>query len=174
MSIKKITTLLLPLLILLSCSKDETDSPVEPGAFSTGTFSANLGGQQWNAGKVRAYKQDIYTRLNGTQEITDMQNKYSSISIFIDILHLSGPKLFAIGEDGSGLNYSAYAKIEAMPRNGNPKEIFIGQYIENLSLLNVTAFDSEHIRGVFGFRGFTKTNPVDSMTVVNGTFNITF
>ncbi|MBL1211742.1 MAG: hypothetical protein HND52_00170 [Ignavibacteriae bacterium] len=171
---KNILAVILSLLILISCSKDETDSPVEPGAFSTGIFSANIGGVQWNAGTVRAYKQGIYTRINGTQEISDTQNKYSSMILFIDILHLNGPKLFAIGEDGNGLNYSAYARVEATPRNGDTKEIFYGQYVENLSLLDVTGIDSERIRGEFGFRGFTKTTPVDSMNVVNGTFNITF
>jgi hypothetical protein len=174
MNLRNFTAALITLLILFSCSKDETDSPVEPGAFSTGIFFANIGGIQWNASTVRAYKQDIYTRINGTQEIADTQNKYSSITVYIDMLHLSEPKLFAIGEDGNGLNYSAYARIEATPRNGNPKEIYIGQYVENLSLLDVTGIDSERIRGEFGFRGYTKTNPVDSMNVVNGTFNITF
>ena len=174
MDVKNHLVFLLIIIIFISCSKDEPNSPVEPGSTSTGTFTAEIGPIKWEAETVRAYKQGVYTRIDGTQQIPDLQNKYSSIVIYIDILHLKEPKLFGIGEDGGGLNYSAHTKIVATLRTDDSEDTFFGQYIENFSLLNVTAIDERHIRGDFQFRGYTKDNPPDSLNVINGSFNIKF
>lgn len=166
--------ILLIILLFVSCSEDKSDSPVEPGSTSTGRFSANIGSIEWEAETVSAYKQNNYTRVNGTQTITSTQSNYSSISLFIDILYLKEPKLFGIGEDGNGLNYSAHAKIEATLKDGSTVVTYIGQYIDGLSLLNVLEIDDKHILGNFDFRSFNNTNPVDSLEITDGSFNIKF
>ena len=158
----------------ISCSEEKNDSPLEPGSSSTGSFSANLDLYDWNAETVRAYKQNNYTRINGTQTITSSSSYYSSISLFIDILYLKEPKLFGIGEDGNGLNYSAHARVEATLKDGTTIKTYIGQYIDEFSLLNVVEIDDRHIRGTFEFRGFINGNPTDSLNVTDGRFNIKF
>lgn len=173
MIFKKIL-IILAIILLISCSEKKSDSPVEPGENSSGTLSARIGSFTWNADEVRAYKQDIYTRINGTQEIQDTSNKYSFIKLFIDVLHLKEPKLFGIGQDGNGFNYSAHARIEATLRKDNSVETFWGQYIENFSLLNIITIDERQVRGSFEFRGFTDTIPPDSMNVTNGSISIEF
>ena len=165
---------LFTIVLFVSCSEDKKDSPVEPGANSTGTITARIGTLNWRANEVSAYKQDVYTRINGSQEIQDTSNKYSSIQLFIDVLHLKEPKLFGIGQDGNGLNYSAHTRIEATLRNDGSIETFWGQYIENFSLLNITTIDERQVRGTFEFRGFTDTIPSDSINVTNGSINMEF
>lgn len=162
------------LLVFISCSEEKSDSPLEPGSSSTGSFSANLNLLEWEAETVKAYKQNIYTRISGTQSITSSNSDYSKISLFIDILYLKEPKLFGIGEDGNGLNYSANAKIEATLKDGSTIKTYIGQYIDGLSLLDVLEIDDKHIRGTFEFRGYTKENLSDSINVMEGRFNIKF
>lgn len=174
MTIKKLFLFLILPLVFIACSEDKTDSPTEPGASSTGSFSADVGTIKWDAEVVRAYKQANYTRIDGTQLLSDTQNKYSSIKIYLDILGLREPKLFGIGEDGNGLNYSAHAKVEATLRNGSEVQTFYGEYIENLSLLNVTYVDDRQVRGEFEFRGYTKETPTDSLNILNGSFNLKF
>lgn len=172
--IKLTSKILLLILLLVSCSEDQSDSPVEPGSSSTGQFNANIGSLEWEAETVSAYKQNNYTRVNGTQIIKSTKSAYSSISVFIDILYLKEPKLFGIGEDGNGLNYSAHAKIEATLKDGSTVDTYIGQYIDGLSLLDVLEIDDKHILGKFEFRGFSNVNPTDSLEITNGSFNIKF
>ena len=162
------------IILFISCSEEESDSPLEPGSSSTGSFSANLDLLEWDAETVRAYKQNIYTRVNGTQTISSSNSEYSSVSLFIDILYLKEPKLFGIGEDGNGLNYSANAKVEVTMKDGVTIKSYTGQYIDEFSLLNVIEIDERHIRGTFEFRGFIKGDPTDSLNITEGKFNITF
>lgn len=170
----KILFIISLIILFISCSEEKSDSPLEPGSSSTGSFSANIGLLEWDAETVRAYKQNNYTRVNGTQTITSSNSEYSSISLFIDILYLKEPKLFGIGEDGNGLNYSANAKVEATLKDGANIKTYIGQYIDGLSLLDVIEIDDRHIRGTFEFRGFIKGDPTDSLNITEGRFNIKF
>lgn len=172
--LKSISKILLLLLLIISCSEEKSDSPVEPGASSTGSFSANIGSLAWSAETVRAYKQNNYTRVDGTQIITSSNSEFSSIKMFIDILYLKEPKLFGIGEDGGGYNYSAHAKIEATLKDDETIKTYVGQYIDGISLLDVLEIDDKHILGKFEFRGYVKTDPSDSLNITEGTFNIKF
>lgn len=172
--LKSILKILLLIIFLISCSEDKTDTPLEPGASSTGSFSAKIGSLEWDAETVRAYKQNIYTRVDGTQIINSTSSEFSSITVFIDVLYLKEPKLFGIGEDGNGLNYSANAKIEATLKDGKTIKTYVGQYIDGFSLLNVLEIDDKHILGKFEFRGYVKTDPSDSLNITDGTFNIKF
>ena len=162
------------IVFFISCSEEKSDSPLEPGSTSTGSFSANIDLLEWDAETVSAYKQNNYTRVNGTQTIVSSKSEFSSISLFIDILYLKEPKLFGIGEDGNGLNYSAHARVEATLKDGKTIKSYTGQYIDGLSLLDVLEIDDRHIRGTFEFRGFIKEDPTDSLNITEGRFNIKF
>lgn len=172
--LKSILKISLVILFFISCSEEKSESPVEPGSSSTGSFFAKIGSIEWNAETVRAYKQNNYTRVDGTQIITSSNSEFSSIKMFIDILYLKEPKLFGIGEDGNGLNYSANAKIEATLKDGETIKTYVGQYIDEFSLLNVLEIDDKHILGTFEFRGYIKTDPSDSLNITDGRFNIKF
>ena len=129
---------------------------------------------EWDAETVRAYKQNIYTRVDGTQIIKSTSSEFSPITVFIDILYLKEPKLFGISEDGNGYSNSARAIIEATLKDGETIKTYVGQYIDGFSLLKVLEIDDKHILGNFEFRRFTKAAPTDSLYITDGTFNIKF
>ncbi len=173
---KAIIAICLAALLALSCSKEEEIAIVEPGSNSKGTLEALFNNSYWSAEKVRAYKEDNFTRINGTKQINDANSNYSSATLYIDLLYLRTPILYAIGENGKGLIYNAHAKVVFTPKAGSTlRELeYTGQYIKDLSTINISKIDDEKIEAQFGFKGINKLNTKDTLMVEMGKMYISF
>lgn len=172
---KKILNLLLLLSFVsfVSCSSDDGDDGiVEPGANSTGNMYASIHGADFTADEVKAYKQTNFTYVEGTQEITS--GVYSKVNIKIIVQDLKQPMLFGIGENGNGLIYYAHSTLTYTLKEGNTEVVYKGEYVDNLSLLDVTELTDKKISGTFGFRAVDNDPETQNLDIEEGKFNITF
>ena len=158
-----------------SCKKDSPTQTTELGANSTGTFTATIGGTQWQATKVRAYVQDVFTRFSGSGTISDTACKFSYVNIALIVKYVKTPTSLEIGEDVSGFTFDATASMDCTLRKTGSVVTYIGKYVpvDNFSLLKITTYSSTRIAGTIEFRS-TLASPADTVDVRDGGFNITF
>ncbi|OGU36190.1 MAG: hypothetical protein A2068_08270 [Ignavibacteria bacterium GWB2_35_6b] len=174
---KKISNLVLlfTIIFFVSCSSDDgEDTILEPGANSTGNMYASIQGVDFAASKVKAYKQTNYTYIEGAQDISSKSGTYSKVTIRITVQDLKQPMLFGIGENGNGLIYYAHSTLTYTLKSGNPSLEYKGEYVENLSLLEITELTEKKISGTFGFRAVNNNTATTNLNVEEGRFSITF
>ncbi len=166
---KLLSIILIPL-FFISCSDDKSTNPSpEPGENSTGNMYAEINGQDFEAGEVKAYHQNDFVVIFGSQIIGNATRE-----INILIRNLNEPRIYAIGEDGNGFIYNAKATLTTISE-ASDTTIYYGQFVENLSLIDVTDLNNQNITGIFEFRASDKNSKNETMIdVLDGRFNITF
>ena len=165
---------LLTAILIISCSSDDNSNPVStPGDNSTGTFIAEIDGQQFNASTVRAYPQQNFTVFEGEDATT--KAGYDKVWVRILIRNLNGPRLYAIGEDGNGFIYNGKSTINFINTSNKDTLVYSGIFVEGFSLVDVTTLSSKRIAGTIGFRAYeNNTSQLDTLDLRDGRFNITF
>ncbi len=164
--------LTLAILFMLSCSSDENGTTVDPGSNSAGTMLAKIDNFTWSASSVKAFKQSNFITLEGSQNLPE-SSEIASIKITIIIKNVTQPTLLGIGEDGGGFIYNASSTVEYNYRN-NSQTDFIGQYVENFSLIEITDLNDTFIKGTFEFRASDKGSEPELIDIEDGRFQITF
>ncbi len=161
--------------LISSCKKESTTQPVELGANSTGTFSAKIGGAHWEATKVRAYVQDVFTRFSGTGTISDTSSKFSNVNVSIIVKYIKTTAVLELGEDVRGFTFDATATMDCTLRKTGAVVTYVGKYVpvDNFSILNITTYSSARIAGTVEFCS-TLASPADTVDLREGSFNITF
>jgi len=158
-----------------SCKKSSTTEATEYGANSTGTFTATIDGKQWQATKVRAYVQDVFTRFSGTGTISDTSCKFSAVSLYIDVQYVKTQTTLDIGVTASPYYYDAAAHMDCTLRKGGSVVTYTGRYVtkDNFSILKITTYSSARLAGTVEFRSVYSAGS-DTVDVLSGAFNITF
>jgi hypothetical protein len=158
-----------------SCKKDSTTASEEYGANSTGTFTGTIGGKQWQATKVRAYVQDIYTRFSGTGTISDTSCKFSAVSVYIDVKYFKKAAELEIGVSKTPYTFDASAYMECTLRKDGSVVTYTGQYVnqDNFSILKITTYSSAKLEGTVEFRSVYEAAS-DTVDLRSGAFSITF
>ena len=167
-------------ILFSSCKKDSsTDTTSEPGANSTGTFTATIGALSWQASKVRAYRQDgvTFTRISGTQAITNTSSPFSAISIYVDMQYITTPSTLEIGVSGENhFYYDAQAHMDCTLRSTGAVKTYTAHYVvnNNFSAITLTTLNSSRIEGGVEFRSINTDGTPDTIDVRGGAFSITF
>jgi hypothetical protein len=164
-------------ILFSSCKKDSPTQSTEYGANSTGTFTATIGGTQWQATKVRAYVQDVFTRFSGSGAISDTSCKFSNVNLSVIIKYVKSPTQLDVGEDipSKGFYFDATATLDCTLRKGGSNVSYTAEYMlkDNFSSVNVTTYNSTRLVGTIEFRS-VYPQTADTVDVRNGAFNITF
>jgi hypothetical protein len=162
-------------ILFSSCKKAATTESTELGANSTGTFTATIGGTDWQATKVKAYVQDVFTRFSGSGTISDTSSKFSNVNVSVIIKYVKTPTVLELGEDVVGFTFDATATMDCTLRKTGAVVTYVGKYVpvDNFSILNITTYSSARIAGTVEFRS-TLASPADTVDLRDGSFNITF
>ena len=156
----KYYALFIVFLLIISCSNNDENNPADPNHTATGFMRTKINNISWFADKIEAYRQSNSLYIIGTQDSTGVP-QFSSSEIKFQIINLSQPGTYGIGEDEPGYEYFVKAKYILYSGTGVVNIIYSAYYL-NYSTMNISRINADSFTADFIFRAF-----IDSTTSVN-------
>ena len=139
------------ILLLISCSKEESPINGEENHTATGFIRGNVENASWFADEIQAYKQSSTIYITGTQKI-DNSPVYTSSILNFKIINLSQTGSFGIGEDEPGLGFKYFVKASyTLKSAGAASDKKYTAYFRDYSFLEMSRINDKGLDATFIF-----------------------
>jgi len=166
----KYYALFIVFLLIISCSNNDENNPADPNHTATGFMRAKINNTSWFADKIQAYRQSNSLYIIGTEDNASTPI-FSSSEIRFQIINLTQPGTYGIGEDEPGYRYFVKANYILYSATGITNLTYTAYYL-NYSTMNISRINADNFAADFIFRAFVDSTT--SVDVTDGVIDISF
>jgi len=167
---KNLILVLLFLLAIIGCSKNDNSNPVDTEKTAVGFVRGNANGVSWYSNNIKTSKSGNTRFIKATQEFSNNPNFSSAILEFRISVNQAG--VFGIGEDEPGYRYYVRAYYTLVSSTGSGNENYTAYY-ENTSLMTINQITSTNLNAIYNFTAHT-ADTLKTVVFSNGAIQINY